>query len=219
MPDLFVATSGKPHSLYPPENGQGQTSGKTAVMKKGGHHPLIAFYRLPEGITFENQEKDERIYLFLRRHFITNVKWIITTIIFTLFPPAFLMLQSLFPITVFEIPGNILLTLLLFYYLILFGFAFVNYVSWFYNVGIVTNLRVIDIDVTSLQHKNVAATSLSDIVDVEYNQKGFFGNILDYGDVHMQTEGLKPNFEYLSVPHPAQIADVIADLKAKRSIT
>ena len=97
-------------------------------------------------------------------------------------------------------------------YLIVFGYAFVSYVSWFFNIGIVTNLRVVDVDVNDITSKSVAATEMKDILDVEYNQKGFLQNFFDYGNVHMQLAGQNPNFEFLFIPRPARTADVISDL-------
>lgn len=215
MPDVFVA---KPHSpkktAYTPDP---LTPGTVSIKKKE-HHPFTAFHLRPEGISFQNQEKNETIYLFMRRHFFTNMDWILATVCFTFLPLLFPLMQTLFDLTLFEIPTPYLIILLAFYYLILFGFAFVSYVTWFYNVGIITNLRVVDVDITSLQSKNVAATSLSDIVDVSYSQHGLLSNILNYGDVHMQTEGLKPNFEYLSIPQPAKAADIISDMMAGREV-
>lgn len=211
MPDLFVADKTQKKVPEPEPVNPG-----TVIVKKKEHHPFTAFHRFPEGIAFENQEKDEKIHLFIRKHFITNVNWILATVAFALIPLVMLLLQSILMIDLSAIPDDVVLIFLLFYYLIIAGFALTSYVTWFYNIGLVTNLRVVDVDITSIQHKNVAATALSDIVDVEYTQKGFLGNILNYGDVHMQTEGLKPNFEYLSVPRPAQIADIITDLKAGR---
>ena len=214
MPDVFVADEKKPKDKLPlPPD---PVAPGTVLIKKKEHHPFTAFHRFPEGISFQNQEKGEKIYLFIRRHFTTNTKWVSATFALALLPFVLLLVQQFLLLNLFEIPGNFLLILLLFYYLIVFGFAFVSYVTWFYNVGIITNLRVIDVDITSLQNKNVAATVLEDIIDVEYSQRGFLGNTFDYGDVHLQTEGMKPNFEYLLVPHPAQIADTLTDLKAGR---
>lgn len=182
-------------------------------------HPFSAFHTSPEGISFENQEPNEKIYLFLRRHFITILPWIAGTFIFALLPPLVFLSVSVLDLALPEIPGNIILIVTLFYYLILFGFAFINYVVWFYNVGLVTNLRVVDIDVQNLQSKNVAATPIEGIVDVEYSQHGLIQNIFDYGNVLMQTEGVKANFEFLAIPHPAKVTDIMSDLISGREVT
>ncbi len=177
---------------------------------------LSTFTRFPRDIRFQNQETGEDVHLFLRRHFITNLSWITTSLALAFVPALALFLLPLLETLPFSISPLYVIFTLLFYYLIVFGFTFINFVTWFYHVGIVTNLRVLDIDVTHISSKNVAATNISDIVDVEYHQSGFLSNLFDYGNVNLQTEGLKPNFEFNSVPHPAKAADIISDLIAGR---
>jgi len=174
---------------------------------------LSTFTVEPEGVTFENQEEGESIILVLRRDFITNVPWITTTLFLLIVP---LLVPLLFSFSDFfffvSLPDTYLTVFLGLYYLIVLGYAFLNFVSWFYNVGIVTNLRVIDVDIHNFMSKNVAATSIDGIVDVEYSQAGFLQNTFDFGNILMQTEGIKANFEFLSVPRPATVADIISDL-------
>jgi hypothetical protein len=135
-----------------------------------------------------------------------------STLLFFIPPLTILFILPIFEELSLSVPGNFLSILLGFYYVLLSLYAFLNFISWFYNVGIITNLRLVDIDLTDITHKNVAATALVDIVDVEYSQKGFLQSTFDYGNVQIQTEGLKANFEYLLVPNPGQVADVINDL-------
>ncbi len=212
MPDLFVAKQTKVVEEKKPA-----TTGVITIQKRE-LHPFSTFHTFPEGVVFENQEKDEIIHLFLRRHLITNIGWVTSSFSLALIPLLIFFIQTsglfLFP----ELPYSYLLVGALFYYVILFGYNLVNSVSWFYNIGLVTQLRVVDVDLSNIQHKNVSATTLGDIVDVSYSQKGFFQSLFDYGDVVIQTEGIRENFEFLKVPHPAKVADVVSDLVAGRSI-
>jgi len=212
MPDLFVAKQTTVVEEKKP------TATGVITIQKRELHPFSTFHTFPEGVVFENQEKDEIIHLFLRRHLITNIGWVTSSFSLALIPLLVLFIQAsglyLFP----ELPYSYLLVGALFYYVILFGYNLVNSVSWFYNIGLVTQLRVVDVDLSNIQHKNVSATTLGDIVDVSYSQKGFFQSLFDYGDVVIQTEGIRENFEFLKVPHPAKVADVVSDLVAGRSI-
>jgi hypothetical protein len=221
MPDLFVAkkkTPGKKADAAVPAEGNVDTPIQKSLQSVGenlSHHmrAISAFSQFPDNIRFENQEEGEFIILFMRRHIVTNTGWIFLTILFALLP--FLSSLLLFPvleIVGISIPGNFLTVIMLFYYLLLFGYAYVHYVSWFFNIGIITNMRVVDIDVIDITSKNVAATEIEDLVDVEYNQQGFLQNFFDYGHLHVQVVGLKPNFEFLSIPHPAKAQDIISDL-------
>jgi hypothetical protein len=98
------------------------------------------------------------------------------------------------------------------YYLIVIGFALNQFVTWFYQVGLITNIRIIDVDFHSLLSRNIAYTELADIVDTEAHQKGLLQSIFDYGSVGVQTAGMKANFEFSNIPFPNKVADLISDL-------
>ena len=180
---------------------------------------FTAYCPHPKGVTFANQEHDETIQLLLRRHMATNIPWIIKTLLLLLAPPAFFLLHLLVPLFSFEIPAGIVIALLAFYYLIIFGYAFSNFISWFYNIGLITDSRVVDMDSYNILHHNVAATHLPDIVDVEFTQKGFLASTFNFGDIHIHTEavkaGLQSNFEFHATPNPTQVTDIIIDLREK----
>lgn len=213
MPDLFIAPTKKTSTskvvldVVP-----------TQIPLPGKPLPFFASYCVtPQGVTFDNQEDNEHVMLFIRQHFITNIGWMLTALFLFLLPTLLLFFNNyLEPFTSF-IPNNFRLILLLFYYLIIFGFVFLNFVSWFYNVGVVTNLQIIDIDFTDIMYRNVAKTRINDVVDVEFSQGGFWHSFIDYGDVLIQTEGMKPNFEFHDVPNPGTIADKIIDLKGENT--
>jgi len=219
MPDIFVDTDqNQPQPPQPQKKTQ-----ETAELPLNGSLPpkprhrheigtLEAFCEYPKGVTFQHQENDEEIILFLRQHFITNVPWIIITILLAITPfilIPFLRFSSLFP---FTIPDKFLFVSLLFYYLIIIGYAFVNFLHWFYNIGIVTNKRVVDLDYTAIVHVHVAATKVLQIQDVNYVQTGFLRTLFNFGDVFIQTAGQNLNFEFLRVPRPSKATFIIQKL-------
>jgi len=216
MPTLYTSDETKPDikpdiTTLSIEDDPGQIK-----VNKNEPHILSSFHEKPEGVQFANQDDDEVVLLFLRRHYITNLSWQIATIIFGILPLlAFAIFPYLNVSLPIDIPPSYILVLVLFYYLIVFGYTFISFVVWFYNVGIISNHRVIDIDVNGINSKDVAATQLEDIIDISYKQSGLKQSLFDYGDVYMETQAEKPNFEFLSVPHPAKIADLITKLNAE----
>lgn len=213
MPDLYIADDqpqSPPQSVVAVPTPEDINPGQIEL-KKSEPHILTCFHEMPGGVAFENQREDEKILLFLRRHYTTNLEWQTGTILLAILPLALL---AALPFLNFSlaIPLRFIIIGTIFYYLIVFGFAFVNFVIWFYNVGLVTNLRVIDVDVNSISTKDVAATTIQEITDISYKQSGFKQNLFDFGDVFMETEALSPNFEFLQVPHPARITSLISKL-------
>ena len=53
---------------------------------------------------------------------------------------------------------------------------------------------------------------VSKIEDVTYKRSGFFGTMFNYGDVYIQTAGAEPNIEFLSIPKPGEVAQLITKL-------
>jgi len=203
MPDLFVANTKQTQKTKP-------INKEVNIVRSSKMGILTTFCQNPKGITFENQEENEEVILFLRRHIVTNVPWVAITFILFIVP---FFLPVLLPFLGYEFaPSTYWVIGLGFYYLVVIGYALLQFTAWFYNVGIVTNVRVVDIDINGITNRNIAAAVVQDIVDVEYSQRGFIQSFFDYGNVHMQTEGLKANFEFLLIPKPAQVSDIISGL-------
>ena len=167
----------------------------------------------PMGISFVNQERDEKIVLFLRRHFITNVPWIITAIVMMLLPIITYALFAISGLELFTIPPTLLFILLSFYYLVIGNYALTKFIEWFYHVGIVTKKRMLDLDVDNILQHHLSESNITDIVDVSYSQNGFFQSFFNYGDVPIQTEAIKANFEFEASPKPATVSDIVTDLR------
>ncbi len=172
---------------------------------------LAAFTAFPEGIFFSGEGEDEEIILLLRAHVITNVPWVLTALGLTLLP------LILVPVAGAAGLGSMFgagasLAFVLVWYLGLFTYSFINFLYWYFNVGIVTNERVVDIDWNSLTHKEVTTALISKIQDVTPKQIGVLAAIFDYGSIYVQTAGTEPNIEFLNVPHPLLVTKKIQEL-------
>lgn len=216
MPDIFAR---KKIPEEAPDNSKtshfAATQSVHALMHGKMHSigPFAAYSERPRGFTFVNQEPDEVILLFLRRHFITNIPWIFYTFLAILIPPLLFVLAQLPGTFIFSLPTNFLTILIAFYYLIILGYAFSQSVSWFYNIGIITQKRIVDLDSSNILSHNTAAANFNEIVDVKFTQNGFFQSFFDYGDIHVQTEAIHANFEFIATPKPTRVSDLISDLR------
>lgn len=188
---------------------------KTKKIKRGRSKALAAYLTRPFGIHFATQNTDEEILLFLRRHPITNLGWILGSAILLLSPVFIFPLISSLGLFPFTLPGAYKLVFSLFWYLAAFAFIFVNFLLWYFNVNIVTDKRVVDIDFHYLLVQEETATKLTQIEDVTYKRTGFIATIFDFGDVFVQTAGTIPNIEFLKVPQPAKVTKTIVDLMGR----
>ena len=185
------------------------------------HKHKVKFYTslcmTPEGVTFENQDSDENIILLIRRDLITNVPWIIVAFILTTIPPIIFLFQDLFT-PFFQISQTTQLVAILFYYLIIFGFVLVEFTLWYFNVGLITNKRIVDLDLSGILFKHVSETKLNLIEDVSYTQVGAIRSLFNYGDVLVQTAASYVNFEFDRVPDPARVVRIIAEMIGRKPL-
>jgi hypothetical protein len=167
-----------------------------------GFHSLCV---KPE-IKFENQKDTELVLLSLRAHPITLVPTFFNSIILIIlaFFSSFILGQFLNGAQLFYIG-------LFFAYIIFFYFWFLL-VNWYFNIGIVTNEQIIDVDFSPLTFRHVSRTELSHVEDISVKSSGFISSIVDYGNVFVQTAGSEINTEFMDVPHPAKAAHIIQDI-------
>ncbi len=178
--------------------------------KIGKLHLFASFCERPSNVTFQTQEPDEQVLVFLRKSQWVNFPWIFTTAIFLIIPLVLYFLHDSF-LTLIP-PLNVILVIIPFYYLLVAIYAFVNFVTWYYNAALITNKRVVDIDFHQIVFKDVAETKLALVQDVSYNQTGVLPNILGYGFVLIQTAGTLDNFEFHNLPHPDRVEEIVEDL-------
>jgi len=137
--------------------------------------------------------------------------WVAITFALIFAPPI------IFPIFVSRqilpsLPANFVSVVGIIWYLVTFGFVLVNFITWYFNVYIVTNERIIDVDFLNLLYKQLSSTRIARIQDVTYKLGGVIRSLFDFGDVFIQTAGTEPNFEFEAVPHPEAVVRKISEL-------
>jgi hypothetical protein len=213
MPDIFTEQSQQSSPPAHPDDAAIQSVHELLQKAQQGMGLFAAYSLHPKGVQFANQEPDERVLVFVRQHFITNVPWIINTILLLIIPPILFSLAQLVTVFPFSIPVGLGFSITIFYYLIVLGYAFSKFVFWFYNIGVVTQKRLVDLDTEQILSHNTATAGFSELVDVKFTQQGFFQSFFDYGDIHIQTEAFRANFEFLKCPKPTEVTDIINDLR------
>ncbi|MFA6250848.1 MAG: PH domain-containing protein [Candidatus Shapirobacteria bacterium] len=172
--------------------------------------PLSAFLARPKVFTFQAREDSEEIILVLRRHWFTNLHWIVTAILMSL-APAFL---QYFPILDF-FPANYQFIFILFWYIITFAIAFEHFLSWYFNVFIITEERVVDIDMYNLLYTKFSEAKLSMIQDVTATQGGVSQTVLNYGTVLIQTASEIPVIKIERIPNPHLVVQILQQMRAE----
>jgi len=208
MPDIFV---NPPTPNLPPKPSPIVPDASPATppaFRKNHPSCFSAFALYPDKVRFETKEKEEKVVLFLRQHPLVNVPWILLVVAMLLAP----LLVGGLGILAF-LPHGFELILILAWYLLTLIIAMENFLDWFFNVCIVTNLRIVDIDFVNLIYKNVSDANINKIQDVSYNMGGVIRTIFNFGDVVIQTAAEIEQFEFEAVPNPARVVKILEDLR------
>lgn len=168
-------------------------------------------FRIGKFLPHLNQ--NEQIYLVTRKHWIIpslkTLFWLII-VIFLLLIESFLKsyLPSFLAINILEVVRSALLMFAL------LG-LFIVWTMYYLNVQVITNERIIDINQKSLLHHATSELGLERVQDVTTEIKGVLGNLLDFGNVKLQTAGEEQNFIFDNIARPHQVAKIILELYDK----
>lgn len=182
------------------------------IHKTHSKNPFAMFAPNPTGVYFENQESGEKIILLLRAHIVTLVPSVLLVfflLLAPLFAPGVLNFLQIDIGGVLSGAGTFLI--LLTWYLFTFGVALYRFIFWYFNVYILTNERVVDIDFRGILHKETSFAKLNQIQDVSPKVIGFFGTFFHFGNVFIQTAAERPEFEFHHVERPEIVAQEILE--------
>lgn len=170
----------------------------------------------PQNCSYEGQDSDEDIILLLRAHPVTNLSWIIPALLLFLLPFILPYIVTTIGLNLFlNLPQSYLSAFLIVNYLLVLVITFEGFLSWYFNVDIITDRRIVDVDFHSILYKNIDVTLLSNVQEASSSTGGVLGIIFNFGDVIVQTAGAKVAIDMHSVPNHNQAADIILDLVHK----
>ncbi len=176
--------------------------------EKPSQNPFDAYAPKPLTVySFDSQLDDEYVLLMLRKHPITQLKKLLILILMIIAP--FVVGRIDF---VLSFSAGLRTASFLLWFLLTMGFAFESFLTWFYNVYIVTDERIIDIDFLSLIYKNVAAAKLDNIEDITATTTGAIQSMFNFGTVEIQTSAEKREFEFELVPQPTKVTQFLHEM-------
>ena len=232
LPDTFLTSHS--HPKYMPDLYSAKTSIKTPV-ENNASQPLAESYPKkmatrdflpdkkgnsfssllvhPGNISFETQDPEEEILMILRAHWLTNIPWLAIALVLFLAPAVL----RFFPL-LDSFPVRFQLMFIIVWYLVLVMYIFERFLSWFFNMTIITDERIVDIDFVNLTTKKVADADLDKIQDVSFTNSGVFGTIFDFGNVLVQTAAEVTEFVFENVPNPAGIAKILQRLRTEEKM-
>ncbi len=223
MPDIFVAEKKKVKaqahkkprhpSKDPEELKKTLHKDVQSEIPSPSHKAVSAFNYYPGKVKFVGTDSKEHIILLLRKHPITNLRWIITVLLMVIAP---LFLSYIVPTE--ELPADYQLVALMFWYLVTLAFTIEKFISWFFNVNIITDERVFDVDFVNLVYREITDANLDQIQDVTTQVGGVIRTMFNFGNVMIQTAAEVPQIEFVSVPKPDVVAQILRELRVEEEI-
>ncbi len=157
-------------------------------------------------VSFDQQQPQEEVILLLRAHPVTQIPWIFNT--FILF--ILLIVTTSFLNIVFN-PLQIMFSFV-FGLAFIISYAWLNFLHWFFNVGVITDRRILDIDFSGITYKEVTETLLEKVEEITEKSSGYLGSIFNYGTLYVQTAGASINIEFDNIPDPSTAVRIINSL-------
>jgi len=162
--------------------------------------------------------KDEgEIVIFVRRHWASFLGQFLLSSVILIIPTIILVLIYFLARNIFQgLALNFLVLFFSIYYLIAITFAFISWLSFYYDIYIVTRSEIIDIVQEGFFGRKISQLSLLRVQDVSSTIKGIFPTLFAYGDVLVETAGEQTqNFLLRAIPNPQEICSKIMELHDK----
>ncbi|MEN9852294.1 MAG: hypothetical protein RI996_237 [Candidatus Parcubacteria bacterium] len=87
--------------------------------------------------------------------------------------------------------------------------GFISWTTYYLDVWVITNIRLVDIEQESLFNRKSSTLELDNIEDITVHINGFFESIIGYGKLSVQTAGNIPEFLINNIPDPEAAKQII----------
>ena len=169
-------------------------------LKLGRHH-------------FQGQHENEQVLRIIHRHWFNIVIQFIFVVLCSFFILGSLSaLPLLFPdmIDTGAVPFFHFIQNTLFLFLWLFGFLV--WIDYYFDVWIITNERIVNIEQKGLFNRHISELRFSRVQDVTASVDGLVPTMLNFGDVYVQTASEEDHFIFRQVGDPFAVKNEVMRL-------
>lgn len=167
----------------------------------------------------KDMEPGEEILIVVRRHWFVFLRDVIGILILFFLPFFAIPVLEIFIVAGgVQIPESFGLFFASFWALVLWQVLFARWTTdYYYDVWIVTNWRIIDIDQRGFFHRNIATLfNFEQVQDITTDINTVIGSLLNFGNVQVQTAAAKREFLFTEVGNPRRVERIIRQAQEKR---
>jgi len=161
-----------------------------------------------------NQRENERVVLFLRRHWFA-ILIIIVAFVFLIGVPlavGWYFWETVQSWLSHPVIGPILVVVCSIYFLSVWLMAFIEFTDYYLDTWIVTNERIINVEQEGLFHRTASELDLAAVQDTTAEIRGFLQTVFTYGNVFVQTAAEKSRFHFININDPEHVKEIITRL-------
>ena len=162
---------------------------------------------------FQGQHDTEEVLRIIHRHwFNISVHYALGILITLLVLIFFIAVPAVFPDILTAMHPSLFYFTLNTFVLFMWLYAFLVWIDYYFDVCIITNERIVNIEQKGLFAREVSELKFSNIQDVTSAVDGFFPTILNFGDVYIQTAAEQERFVFRQIPDPYAVKDMVMKL-------
>lgn len=166
----------------------------------------------PKNIRFAGQDRNEKIYVYMRRHWTENIQWFVRNLMYSAVPFVVAIIANLINLSIPYVTEREYLIILLSYYSFIMTNVFKDFFDWYFDPYIITNQRVLHYEFKPFYGYEVKETSLNSIENVTETSKGLFAGLLGTGTLTVSTEATDDLFVFENIDNPTLVRDILVDL-------
>lgn len=167
------------------------------------------FHIFPKKLNFYSKDPKEDIVLLTRLHWIAYLPDLLLVLLFLLLPILLSVISSVFSLS---ISSALYIGLFMIGVLMALNIFVTAVLKWFYSVIVITDRKIVVVTLQNAFYHSYSEAQFENIEDVTHSTAGFWGNILDVGNLDIDTAGHEIDFRLKIIPKPRELQDIINDL-------
>ena len=162
---------------------------------------------------FPGQRPGEEVVFVVHRHWFDLFSHMFFIALLTIgLMGSFFLFAALFP----DVVGGERYRLFLFlqntFFLFLWLYGFLIWIDYYFDVWIITNERIMNIEQKGLFMRHISELSFARVQDVTSTVEGIIPTMLNFGDLYVQTAAETERFIFRQVGDPLHLKDAIMRL-------
>lgn len=168
----------------------------------------------PRETKFATQNPNEKIFVFLRRHWTENIRWIVRNLVYSTFPFILYSFLKLFQVDLTFLERREIVLILASYYSLIVTNIMRDFFDWYFDPYIITNERIIHYEFKPFTKYLVKEANLADVESISEESAGLLAGLWGYGTLTVSTESQLEEdiIIFEDIPHPTSVRDILFDL-------